>query len=252
MTTANVRQLLVTTTGEPLQPVRLYYTIPNKRAVTRVFERLRCMVDTKAEGWLWHYEDEAAAMALSKRPEDLPSEVRPIIVGSLRFPSKDTMVLHVRSFDRAIEAAKFFGPLLGPQVVLRRARLLNRFLDAAENARGLDHIDRMLDKDVVTIDPAEMEAKLAAAFAAYATPEAAYAAVAEERKKVDVPTVEDFPLAPEEETEDFQHLMLTLRFRAIRCFLHWKGNTTITLSEVIRRVVEEGGRGLGLGPNPLA
>ena len=35
--------------------------------------------------------------------------------------------------------------------------------------------------------------------------------------------VEDFPLAPEEETPDFQHLANTLKFRFIRAVEHWRG-----------------------------
>lgn len=40
---------------------------------------------------------------------------------------------------------------------------------------------------------------------------------------------------------------MTLRFRGLRAYEHWKGNP-LTLSQVIRRVVEEGGRGLTVGP----
>lgn len=247
--TTPTRQLLLTMTGEPLQPVRLYYAIPNKLAVTRVLMGLRCTVEEGPDAWLWHYEDEAAALKFSRPRNDLPKEVHPIILGAFRFPSKDKVVLQVRSFERAIEAAKFFGPLFGPKVVLRRLRLINRLLDASENTLGLERVDRLLDQDVVKIDPAEAEAKIEAAMAKGRTPEEklkAYMAHAEERRKVDVPLVEDFPLAPEEETEDFQHLAATLRFRSVRCFEHWKGNTHLTLADVIHLVVEKGGRGLSI------
>jgi hypothetical protein len=237
-------------TGEPLQPVRLYYSIPNKLAVTRVLMGLQCAVETETDAWLWHYEEEAAALKFSRPREDLPQEVHPIILGCFRFPSKDKAVLEVRSFERAVEAAKFFGPMFGPKVVLRRLRLLNRFLDASENTLGLERIDKLLDQNVVKIDPAEAEAAIEAAMAKGRTPAErleAYMAHAEERRKKDVPLVEDFPLAPEEETADFQHLTATLRFRTVRCFEHWKGNTHLTLADIIHLVVEKGGRGLSLG-----
>lgn len=248
--TLPARQLLMTMTGEPLQPVRLYYSVPNKVALTRLLMGLRCMAEGENGGWLWHYEAEAAVLKFARAREDLPQEVHPIILGCFRFPSKDKAVLEVRSYDRAIEAAKFFGPMFGPKVVLRRLRVLNRFLDALENAHGLDRIDKLLDQNVVRIDPAEAEAAIEAAMAKGRTPEEklqAYMAYGQERRKKDVPLVEDFPLAPEEETEDFQHLAATLRFRSIRCFEHWKGNTHLTLADVIHLVVEQGGRGLSLG-----
>jgi hypothetical protein len=51
----------------------------------------------------------------------------------------------------------------------------------------------------------------------------------------DVPEVEDFPLAMEEETEEFTHLTITLRVRAIRALERWSSKPT-KLSEVILRV----------------
>ena len=52
--------------------------------------------------------------------------------------------------------------------------------------------------------------------------------------------VEDFPLAPEEETPDFQHLANTLQLRFVRAFEHWRGNTHLTLTAIIVRTFGEG------------
>ena len=245
------RPLLVTMTGDPFQPVRLYYSIPNKVAATRIFLALRCTVEEGSGAWLWHYEEEAAALKFGRPRDELPAEVHPIILGRFRFPSKDRLVLEVRSADRAIEAAKFFGPMFGPKVVLQRARIINRLFEASEVEVGLDRLDRLLDANVVRIDPQDAEDAIEAALAGARTQEEkqrAYFAHSEERRKKDVPLVEDFPLAPEEETPEFQHLTMTLRFRGLRAYEHWKGNT-LTLAEVIHRVVEDGGRGLTIGPS---
>jgi len=53
--------------------------------------------------------------------------------------------------------------------------------------------------------------------------------------------VEDFPLAPEEETPEFKDLAMVLHVRLLRALAHWKGNTDVTLTEIIVRMVEEGG-----------
>jgi hypothetical protein len=58
--------------------------------------------------------------------------------------------------------------------------------------------------------------------------------------KEDVSLIEDFPLAPEEETPDFRHLMITLELRLIRAMEHWRGNTDLTLTALIMRAVKEG------------
>lgn len=60
------------------------------------------------------------------------------------------------------------------------------------------------------------------------------------KSKEDVPLVEDFPLAPEEETPDFRHLTFTLQLRLIRAMEHWRGNTDLTLTGLIVRAVKEG------------
>lgn len=57
--------------------------------------------------------------------------------------------------------------------------------------------------------------------------------------------VEDFPLAPEEETPEFQHLATGLQFRLVRAVEHWRGNTHLTLTAIIVRTVEEGMRARG-------
>jgi hypothetical protein len=61
--------------------------------------------------------------------------------------------------------------------------------------------------------------------------------------KDDVPIVEDFPLAPEEETPDFEHLTTGLRFRFVRAHEHWRGNTHLTLAAIIVRAFEQNMRG---------
>ena len=62
------------------------------------------------------------------------------------------MTLEVRSAERAIEAARFFAPLLGPSVGLERLRVVNRWFDAGEAAVGLDRLDKLLDANVVRTD----------------------------------------------------------------------------------------------------
>ena len=60
--------------------------------------------------------------------------------------------------------------------------------------------------------------------------------------KEDVPMVEDFPLAPEEETPEFRDLATALGFRFVRAGEHWNGNTDLTLAAIIVRAVEDGMR----------
>ena len=65
------------------------------------------------------------------------------------------------------------------------------------------------------------------------------------RSKEDVPLVEDFPLAPEEETPEFRDLTTSLQLRLVRAVEHWRGNTHLTLTAIIMRTSEENARARG-------
>ena len=168
-----------------------------------------------------------------------------MIIGAFRFPKKGGLTLEVRSFDRAIAAAKFFGPLFGPRVVARRVRVLNRWFDAKELVGGPEQLDRHLDHDVVEIDPCMTEERMEKYLAGAKTQEEKQRALEQyyedkRRERRDVPLVEDFPLAPEEETSDFKHLAMTLQLRSLRAYEHWNGNTKVILQDIIYQLAEQG------------
>lgn len=238
--------LLTTVTGEPVQPVRLYYTIPSKPFVTRKLSQLRCMGEDRERGcWLWLYTAEAELLAFGRPHAELPAEVHPVIIGTIRFPRKGGMTLELRSFERAIAAAKFFGPILGPRVVARRARVVNRWFGAEELAFGPEEPERHLDQNVTTIDPRVAEERMDQYLSGAKTQDEKRRALERyyedrRRDRRDVPLVEDFPLAPEEETPDFMHLTMTLRLRGIRAYEHWNGSTQVTLRDIIYKLAEKG------------
>ena len=119
--------------------------------------------------------------------------------------------------------------------------MLNRWLDASEGVAGPEPLDKLLDANVVRIDPKNAEDAFQRAMAGTHTPEEkrrAFAAHAKERRRSDVPLVEDFPLHPEEETAEFRDLTMVLQLRTMRAYEHWRGNTKLTLADVIHGLVE--------------
>lgn len=236
---------MATVTGEPLQPVRLYYAIPSKPFVTRILARLGCMDEDREGGrWVWLYEAEAEKLTFGRPRASLPVEVHPVVIGAIRFPGKDKMTLELRSFDRAIAAARFFGPCFGPNVMAVRIRVLNRLVDMAELTGGLDQVDAYLDRDVTVVDPRVAEERVKRHLAGATTKEEGMHALEAlfadmQREREDVPLVEDFPLAPEEETPDFEHLANLLHLRGIRALEHWMGNTNLTLQDVVLRLFKQ-------------
>lgn len=237
------RHLLMTLTNEPFQPVRIYYSIPDRALVSRKLRTLECMLEVPEEHcWQWLFHAEAASLRFGGGYEDVPEERRPIILGRIRFPTDGSLVLQTNSIARAIGAAKFFAPYLGADSTAIRCRVVNR-LFAAEDGR-LEELVQILDHNVTVIDPSEAEVVLARDFDGVRTMEDVERVVAERlerslQNKKDVPLVEDFPLAPEEETADFGHLTFTLQLRLIRAMEHWRGNTDLTLTGLIVRLVNQ-------------
>jgi hypothetical protein len=246
-TPATERRLLVTMTNEPFQPVRLYYATPDQSFVVERLRRQECMVEAPPERcWQWLFHAEAASLRFAAGGyDDVPKEKRPIVLGRIRFPKRGGMTLQTNSIERAVAGARFFAPRLGPDVVAMRCRLVNRCFAADEGQP--DRLMATLDQDVTVIDPREAEVALRRELKGVGPSQNAERAAAEflERRiksQEDVPMVEDFPLAPEEETSEFQHLATTLQFRFVRAFEHWRGNTHLTLTAIIVRTVEDGMR----------
>ena len=128
-------------------------------------------------------------------------------------------------------------------MVLKRARVVNR-LFAVEEGHP-DNLEKELDHHVTVIDPAKVECELEQDLRVVRTSEELERALAgrmerRRRSKEDIPLVEDFPLAPQEETPDFGHLAMTLNLRMYRALQHWGGNTHLTLTEIIMRLAEQG------------
>lgn len=242
MSNKKKKVLLATMTNEPFQPVRLYYTIPDRSFVTEKLSLLECMSEVPPERcWQWLFDAEAASLQFGAGYDNVPKEKRPIVLGRIRFPKGGSMTLQTNSILRAIEGAKFFASWLGPEVVATRCRVVNRCFDAGEGPP--DMLMATLDHDVTVIDPREGEAAMKRELKGMRLRQDGERAMKEymERRlksKEDVPMVEDFPLVPEEETPDFEHLATTLQFRFVRAVEHWRGNTHLTLTAIIMRLVE--------------
>lgn len=232
--------LIATHTSEPVQPTRLYWKVANLVKVRRTFADLSCIWKDaeRAGGWMWMYSDEATSIGLAKRPDEVPEEFRPIALSSISFPRPGAMMMRCRSPERALAAAKFFAPRFGDSAIPDRIRILNRFVTVEEAGENGPFVDKLLDQNVTFIDPEAKLARMEKALDAAKTRAEKLQVMERDQAETlarDVPEVEDFPLAMEEETEEFTHLTITLRVRSIRALEHWSGKPT-KLSEVILRV----------------
>jgi hypothetical protein len=67
------------------------------------------------------FKAEAQPLTFFAGHDAVPPELQPIVLDRLRFPKAGGMIIELNSLLRAIEAARFLGPILGPRIVLRRA-----------------------------------------------------------------------------------------------------------------------------------
>ena len=238
--------LLSTITREPFQPVRLYYSVPSRTFVLARLDALECVVEAPEERcWHWLFHAESASIQFEGCGyDDVPVERRPISLGRLRFPKSGGMVLETNSFVRALAGARYFAPLLGEKITARRCRVLNRFCASSDRTAG-PQLFMLLDQNVTVIDPRVAEERLRRQLKGARTTEelerrVAAAQAERQARGDDVPMVEDFPLAPEEETPDFRHLENTLQLRLLRAAAHWSGDTSATLESLIHELVRKG------------
>lgn len=218
--------LLCTKTGDPFQPLRLYYALRDATALTRVLDGLRCIEhDREAGHWTWRYVHEAASLVFPQARHPLPSG-ETIVLG--RFTLDDgRLVFSTRSVQRGAHALTFFGPRFTQAAVVARFRLINRWFDASEAAGGLERLDAMLDEGVTFIDsPEEKEKRSRQRGPAAGTD-------IEQMVAMDVPPIEDAPVHLQDETPDFQNLRLALALRAIRADERWNGNADATIGSII-------------------
>jgi hypothetical protein len=191
------------------------------------------------------YEDEATGADLLKRIDDIPEDVRPVVLSEMSFPQPRSMVMRFRSPDRAVAAARFFSHRFGEAAVLERVRILNRLIRVDEASRGLIATDRLLDRGVTHSDPEVYTQQMQEALASARTQEENRPAVERqqaERRSLDIPEVEDFPVAGKDEDERITHLGNTLRLRGLRAVYHWAGRAG-TLSEIVRDLVTRNAAG---------
>jgi len=237
--------LLLTTTGEPYQPVRLLWTVPGRAYAQKRLETLDCVgLDAESKALcLWQLA-EANELQLGTgfgfpTTESPARNGRQVILGTFRFPAAGSLTLEVRSFTRAIALAQMLKPVLGPKAKLTRTRVVNRWFEAREAADGLPALDRCLDRDVTVIRWEDTADELDAYMAHGRTPEERQALRdewSESRRHRDIPLVEDFPCHVQDEDEHMSDLAFTLNLRLARAHRRWMGQP-VTLRQIIEETV---------------
>jgi hypothetical protein len=229
--------LLATMTGEHFQPVRLHYRVLNRPGLLRAFEKLRCLdYDSTRKRWVWLYGHEAKRLRFQKSYAEFPKELHPIVIGSFFLRTKETLLLDLRSCERALLAIPFFDTHLPRRLIkVEEAEIVNRLFPATEANLKLTP-DALFDAQIGTgIDPEALVQRLAEKTAHTEDRDEKYQIVLEDlksRAKEPLPEIERFPVPYAE--DGIAGFQLALRLRQIVARQHWQGNFAYTLGDAIR------------------
>src|SRR3954466_4255407 len=155
--------LMATMTGEHFQPVRLHYKVLNRPGLLRAFERLRCLgYDPTRKRWVWLYAHEAKKLRFRRSYDQFPKELHPIVIGAFFLRTKETLLLDLRSCERALLAVPFFDRHLPRRLVeLEDAEGVNRPFPATEVNQKLTP-EALFDAQIGTgLDPEALMQRLA-------------------------------------------------------------------------------------------
>lgn len=127
-------RLLTTTTGELLQPARVYYDLFSKERLKKIFSRLPFMqFDPKYDRWVWLYTGKAKKLKFLTRYADIKKSAHPIVLGSFITGMEGEMFLEVRSFERATKGICFFDQKISRSIAkVTDIVIANNLLDESE------------------------------------------------------------------------------------------------------------------------
>ncbi len=230
------QSLLATLTGEHFQPVRLHYRVLNHPGLLRAFEKLRCLeYDAPQKRWVWLYDHEAKKLRFQRSYAQFPKELRPIVIGAFFLRTEKTLLLDLRSCERALLAIPFFDAHLPRKLVeLEDAEIVNRLFPVTKTNQQLTP-DALFDRQIGTgIDPEALVQRLAEKTADVRDPEENIKIVLEDfesRAKKPLPEIERLPVHYAE--DGIEGFKLALRVRQIVAIQHWLGNPGYTLGDAI-------------------
>ena len=158
------------------------------------------------------------------------------MIGSFLLRAGDTLLLDLRSCERALEAIPFFDKHLPRKLVnLKDAEIVNQLFPLTKENQQLTP-DALFDGQVSTLnDPEALVQELKEKALAEPNPLARLKILMgglEARSKAPLPRIERFPVHYAE--DGIEGFKLALRLRQIVAEQHWLGNSKYTLGDAIK------------------
>ncbi len=238
------KQLVSVKTGEPYQPVRIYYQVFKKKTVLGALQKLKCIeYEPRSDRWNWLYEAEAKKLHFTRSYNTLTPADKPLILGYFTFRGEDQMLFDLRSGQRALAGLDFFDKRFNRYAANpTHLRIVNRLFSVDEMPNREIHpsLDPFFDRDDVPCLAREMEEAIDRIEQEYANdPEQRQQAINEymdQHLERSHPEIEEIMIHPEK--IERLSLPMVLQMRQVEAYEHWRGNFTFRSTDLIKQWVE--------------
>lgn len=238
------RILVKTLTEELFQPVRLYYILHDKHKLESYFKKLKCMLyDEDSNDWVINYMEEAVKIGLQIPPNKVPKKAQPLVIATIYIDNENTMLIDVRSIERAEKIITFIDKHIPKTVVeITHAAIYNQLItagkDEPKSAVDVDYNDIFNQKNITVIDPekAFREAEeIVAQYKDKAERMKEMIQKTEDDAKKPLPKVEKFPVYYYE--DGIEHFKMACRMRQVIAMQHYLGNKDFSFYDLTQQLV---------------
>lgn len=234
--------LLKTLTDEFFQPMRLYYTVYDVEQLKARFRKLKCIGsddDTFKECVLF-YKEEAAKIPLRVPPHRVPKEMQPLVIATLYMEDAETLLVDVRSIERAARIMEFLDRNVSRKVMkVTHAAIYNRIISAQDrnSVRDVEYDEIFHPSNITIVDPKKSQEEIESIRAQYEDEEEAKEAIwkrGEENAKKPFPLVEKIPVHYYE--EGVNSFEFVCQFRQVIAVEHFLGKKDYSLHDLMQEL----------------
>lgn len=234
--------LIKTLTNELFQPMRLYYIIHHKDQLEACFKKLRCLqYNENLDDWVVEYTHEAANIGLSVKPKEVPKEAQPLIIATIYIENDTTMLVDVRSIERASKLIEFINKHVPRNTAqITHAAIYNQLITASgkNDKIDVDFDDIFNQKNIFVVDPERAILDAEEVAKKYTDKDERLHAIiqkTQEHSKRPLPKVEKFPVHFYE--EGIKQFSTTCQMRQVIAVKHYEGDTDYSFYNLVQEML---------------
>lgn len=227
-------KILMTSTNEPMMPVRLYFRFVNRKKLYKALQRRHCIDWDSESDFMLSYWEEARHMDLDVPYDEVPEDIFPILLAKGRIINNSEVHIDVRSFKRAVEVIHFLYKYIGAQFLyITHIASYNRYLTATSET--LSEIMNMNFDDLFS----DVKTQMDFPFEEVSRNKGAFSST-EWAKHLDkminspLPVVTKLPVKGTK--AELSRINTVLMINMALAQEYWEGNTTCTSMDIIGKV----------------